>query len=38
MTAAPPVVTLRPMTEADYAAYLPRATEAYAVELARNNL
>ena len=26
------------MTEADYAAYVPRATEAYAVELARNNL
>ena len=26
------------MTEADYAAYLPRATEAYAAEVARNNL
>jgi ribosomal protein S18 acetylase RimI-like enzyme len=26
------------MTEADYAAYVPRATEAYAVEVARNNL
>jgi ribosomal protein S18 acetylase RimI-like enzyme len=26
------------MTETDYAAYVPRATEAYAVELARNNL
>jgi ribosomal protein S18 acetylase RimI-like enzyme len=38
VTAVPPVVTLRPMTEADYAAYLPRATEAYAVDLARNNL
>ncbi len=38
MSAATPVVTLRPMTEADYAAYLPRATEAYAAEVARNNL
>ena len=26
------------MTEAEYAAYLPSATEAYAVEVARNNL
>ena len=34
----PPVVTLRPMTEAEYAAYLPGATEAYALEVARNNL
>ena len=26
------------MTEAEYAAYVPRATEAYAIEVARNNL
>lgn len=38
MTAGPSVVTIRPMTEADYAAYVPRATEAYAAELSRNNL
>jgi ribosomal protein S18 acetylase RimI-like enzyme len=34
----PLVVTLRLMTEAEYAAYLPGATEAYALEVARNNL
>ena len=38
MPEATPVLTLRPMTEADYAAYVPRATEAYAAEVARNNL
>jgi ribosomal protein S18 acetylase RimI-like enzyme len=35
---ASPVVTLRPMTEAEYEAYVPHATETYALDLARNNL
>lgn len=38
MPSAPPVVTLRPMTEAEYEAYVPHATETYALDLARNNL
>jgi ribosomal protein S18 acetylase RimI-like enzyme len=35
---ASPVVTVRPMTEAEYEAYVPHATETYALDLARNNL
>jgi ribosomal protein S18 acetylase RimI-like enzyme len=35
---ASPVVTLRPMTEEEYEAYVPHATETYALDLARNNL
>jgi len=38
VASAPPVVTLRPMTEAEYEAYVPHATETYALDLARNNL
>ena len=38
MSDALPVVTLRPMTEQEYQEYLPRATESYAIEVARNNL
>ena len=37
-SASPPVVTLRPMTEAEYGAYVPHAIETYALDLARNNL
>jgi ribosomal protein S18 acetylase RimI-like enzyme len=37
MPGDPPVVSLRPMTQADYEAYVPLATEAYAIEVARNN-